>query len=65
MVSVHPVSFSSAFLCAPEHHERSGTTHWLVEVDDAVALLAFEAGPDDTEEEVRRIVETWWNPQHN
>ena len=31
----------------------------------ALRLIGFEAGPDDTEEDVRKVVERWWTAKHN
>ena len=49
----------------PEHHDRSGTVQWLVEVGGTEELLGFEAGPDDSEDELRELVEIWWGAKHN
>lgn len=48
-----------------EHDEHFGTVQWLIETEGATELLCLEAGPDDTEEDVRQIVEIWWHAKHN
>lgn len=49
----------------PPHHEHSRTVTWLIGAEGDIALLCLEADPDDTEEDVRQIVEIWWHAKHN
>ena len=49
----------------PAYHEHSGTVYWVFGAEGDIALLCLEAGPDDTEEDVRQIVEIWWHAMHN
>jgi hypothetical protein len=52
--------WGKTFQLWPEHHERSGTVQWHVEVEGTRELLGFKAGPDDTEEDLRQQVERYW-----
>src|SRR5688572_16986496 len=45
----------------PDYDDHSGAFHWLIATEGATALLRLDAGPDDTEEDVRQIVEIWWD----